>query len=399
MAQRFVPSIASQSLGNAAHHSLPQKLGLCASHGFRAVELFFADLESTAGSLPSSYRESPAGTTFSASTPWQEQLLAASSYISDLCRQLRLDIICLQPFMNYGGLTDRRKHAERIEELRFWIFLAQRLGTDLIQVPSSFLSHPECSGDFEVIAQDMREVADIGLRQNPVMRFCYEALAWGTQVDRWEQAWEIVTMVDRPNFGTCLDTFNLCGRVYADPASPNGINENAEEDMQRSVRMLREDLDPKKIFYVEVVDGERLDRPLDQHHPFHVDGQPSRMSWSRNARLFPFEERGYLPVVETLKAILSSGYEGYISFEFFSRTTNDESPTVPKEHAMRAQASWRQLSRTMGWDWDHEQMTATGEQKYHLAPQVGKQPVLDATRYAGTTPRSLTPATQLLQAH
>ena len=301
--------------------------------------------------------------------------------------------------MNYGGLTDRKKHAERIEEMRFWILLAQRLGTDLIQVPSSFLSDSECTSDLQVIAQDMREIADMGLQQAPVTRFCYEALAWGTQVDRWEQAWEIVKMVDRPNFGTCLDTFNLCGRVYADPASPNGVNENAEEDMQKSIKKLREELDPKKIFYVEVVDGERLDQPLNKHHPFHVDGQPSRMSWSRNARLFPFEQRGYLPVVETLKAILSSGYEGYVSFEFFSRTANDESSIVPEEHANRAQESWRQLSRTMGWDQDQPRVTAADEQNYDLAPQTKTPELFPPTRYEGATPRSLAPATPLLQAH
>ena len=398
MAQKFIPAIASQSLGNAAHHALPQKLTLCATHGFKAVELFYEDLESTARSLSSSYSHSPAGTTFSASTVWQEQLLAASTYIADLCRQLRLEILCLQPFKNYGGIVDRRKHSERIEEMRFWILLAKRLDTDLIQVPSSFLPQSECSNELEVIARDMKEIADLGLQQTPVIRFCYEALAWGTQVDHWEQAWEVVQMVDRPNFGTCLDTFNLCGRVYADPASPDGINKNAERDMQSSIKLLRESLDPKKIFYVEVVDGERLDQPLDEQHPFHVDGQLPRMSWSRNARLFPFEAKGYLPVIETLEAILSSGFTGYISFEFFSRTANDPNPKVPEEHAKRAQDSWRLLRERMGW-YKPSSGASTPANSFELTSQTKGQSLLPTKRYEAATPRSLTPATPLLEAH
>jgi 4-hydroxyphenylpyruvate dioxygenase len=401
MACRFIPGIATQSLGNAAHHCLPKKLSLSASHGFQGIELFFEDLESTARSLPSSYPPGLAGSTFSGSTPWQEQLLAAATYVSDLCEQLRLEIICLQPFMHYGGIIDRERHAQRIEEMRFWILLAQRLGTDLIQVPSSFLSESECTRDVEVVARDMREIADLGLQQTPPIRFCYEALAWGTQVDLWDQAWQVVKLVDRPNFGTCLDTFNLCGRVYADPASPNGINTNAERDMQRSFKRLREELDPKKVFYVEAVDGERLDQPLNEQHPWHVDGQPPRMTWSRNARLFPLEKKGYLPVIETLQAILDTGYEGYISFEFFSRTANDPHPAVPEQHAKRAQESWRKLSEKMGWDQADEPASELSKQDAHYQlssqPQPkGQQPLLSPTIYEAATPRV---RTSMLEAH
>ena len=367
MVHRYIPSIASQSLGNAAHHDLTHKLELCSTYGFEAIELFYEDLESTAQSLPSSYPAHPAGTTFSNSSTWQEQLLSAATYIADLCRQLRLDIICLQPFKNYEGLIDRKRHAERIEEIKFWILLAQRLGTDLIQVPSSFLPASECTGDLNVITRDMRELADLGLQQSPPIRFCYEALAFGTHINLWEQAWQVVKMVDRPNFGTCLDTFNLCGGCYADPASPSGLVENAAEIMQRSIRMLREELDVTKIFYIEVVDGERLEKPLNENHPFYVEGQVPRMSWSRNARLFPFEERGYLPIVETLQAILSTGFTGYVSFEFFSRTANDPSSSVPEEHAKRAQISWQRMSERMGWGSE-----PSSSQNYELSSQRSK---------------------------
>lgn len=77
-----------------------------------------------------------------------------------------------------------------------------------------------------------------------------------------------------------------------------------------------------KVFYVQIVDAERLDNPLLDGHEYHVASQPPRMSWSRNCRLFAFEtERGgYLPVVDIAKIIFQRlGYDGWMSLELFSR--------------------------------------------------------------------------------
>ena len=350
MTQKYVPAIASQSVGRAAHHKLEEKLTLCAQYGFKAVEIFYEDLQGVARSLPSFYAAKSAGSTFTNSTTWQEQQLAAAAYIHELCQRGDLEVLCLQPFMNYEGLRDRSKHQSRIEELRFWILLAKRLHTDLIQIPSNYLPESECTEDRRTVVADLQEVADLGLQQSPIVRFAYEALCWGTHIDLWNRAWDIVNEVDRPNFGTCLDTFNLAGRVYADPASPSGRNANAERDIQESIQKLRTRLDPSKVFYVEACDGERLDAPLVQGHPWYNPEQLARMSWSRNARLFPLEERGYLPVCEVLQAICDAGYQGYIAFEFFSRTVNAPDPSVPLEHAKRAQISWQRLEEKMGWN-------------------------------------------------
>lgn len=350
MAARFVPTIASQSLGRTGHHSLEDRLKACAKYGFEAIELFYEDLEGVAGALPSSHPPAPAGTSFSGSTTAQEQQLAAADYVHDLCTRHGLEILCLQPFMHYDGLLDLSEHRVRLRELHFWIMLAKRLHTDLIQIPSTFLPKSKCTGDRGRIIADLREVADIGLRCSPSIRFAYEALCWGTHVDRWDVAWDIVEAVDRPNFGTCLDTFNLAGRVYADPAAESGLTEDAHEATQQSIDKLRRKLDLSKVFYVEVCDGERLDAPIRPGHDWYVVDQPARMSWSRNARLFPFEEKGYLPALEILKAICDTGYVGHISFELFSRTANAADESVPEDHARRAQTSWRRLVEYMGWE-------------------------------------------------
>ena len=254
--------------------------------------------------------------------------------------------------MHYDGLVSPLEHETRIDKLKLWFLLAKRLDTDLIQIPSNFLPASQCTADRARIVADLQEAADLGRRQQPVIRFAYEALCFGTHVEFWEQAWEIVEAVDRVNFGTCLDTFNIAGRVWGDPEREDGKVEGADKALRLSLERLSK-VDVRKVFYVEVVDAERLRVPLRQGHEWWVAGQKARMSWSRNARLFPFETAsrgGYLPVLEILKVITDElGYTGYISFEFFSRTMDQVGEHVPEEHARRAEVSWEKLVEYMGW--------------------------------------------------
>jgi 4-hydroxyphenylpyruvate dioxygenase len=350
---RHLPAISSMSLGRAAHHTLESKLTAASTHGFCAIELFYEDLEYVARSLPSSYPASPAGTSFPNSSSWDEAQIAAASYIGSLCKQHSLEVLCLQPLMHYDGLLCAREHKERIEKVKLWFLLAKRLNTDLIQIPSNFLPESQCTSDRARIVADLQEVADLGLQQEPVIRFAYEALCWGTHVEFWEQAWEIVNAVGRANFGTCLDTFNIAGRVWGDPEAEDGKTVGADEALRLSLERLRK-VDVTKVFYVEVVDAERMRKPLREGHEWRVEGQKPRMSWSRNARLFPFETEsrgGYLPVLEIFEVITKEvGYTGYVSFELFSRTMTEAGDHVPEEHARRGEASWGKLVEYMGWN-------------------------------------------------
>ena len=102
---------------------------------------------------------------------------------------------------------------------------------------------------------------------------------------------------------------------------------------------------------MQVVDAERLWNSLTPEHSIHVNGQPPRISWWRNARLFAFEKKGYLPVVDVLKAITDdegSGYKGWISPGLSSRTMADPRPNCPREHT-RGRESWENLVAIMGW--------------------------------------------------
>ncbi|KAE8828671.1 hypothetical protein CFE70_007947 [Pyrenophora teres f. teres 0-1] len=325
------PAISSMSLGRCyAGHSLEHKLSMAAKHGLEGIELFYEDLVDHAGS------DSPAG------------LLAGAALVRDLCSSLSLEIVCLQPFMHYEGLLDRQRHAERIEEMKLWMKLAHVLGTDLIQVPSSFLSPDQLSFDIDLIVSDLQEVAELGLQQTPIIRFAYESLSWGTVVDRWELCWDIVSRVNQPNFGICLDSFNILGRIYADPTSETGMVQGAEKEVRDSIGRLVDRIKPhrEKIFFIQIVDAERLAQPLLPGHPFYNAKQPARMSWSRNCRLFYGEtERGaYLPVKDVAHAIIKQiGFDGWVSMELFNRVMNSTDGAIVEELAERAGAAWKKM--------------------------------------------------------
>lgn len=330
-------AIPTMSLGRAWHHQLPHKLDTISREHFSGVEIFYEDLEYHAKALPGGISDS--------------NLLLAASEIRKLCDERHLEIIALQPFMFYEGLTDKTEHAKRIEKLALWFQIVKKLGTVTIQIPSNFLAEG-ITGDHDLLVSDMRELADLGSQQTPVVRFVYENLCWGKYVSHWEHAWDIVSAVDRPNFGICLDTFNIAGGVWADPSRPDGKVVNADEKLRESLKRMKERVDVNKVFYVQVVDAERLSDPIVPGHAYYIEDQDSRMGWSRNARVLPFEEPGYLPWMDVLKAITEPdglNFKGWISFELFSRTMSEADASVPSQHAKRMVTSKQKLVDAMGW--------------------------------------------------
>ena len=332
------------SLGLAhAGHSLEHRLDVVQRHGYKGIELSYDDLFGLA-------KQRYAATDGFSLEPSVEDQLVAAQEIHDMCGLRGLEIISLQPFRHYEGLVDRHEHNRRVEELRLWICLAHELGTDLILIPSSFLPAAQVTADVELIAASLREAADIGLQQSPPIRFAYEGLSWGTRVNTWEQSWEVVQMVNHPNLGICLDTFNMAGRIFADPTLPTGKLPGAEGEVRRSMARLAADVDVRKIFYIQVVDGAKLRNPLVKGHLFYDPNQPARMSWSRNCRLFYGEgDRGaYLPIYEIVSVIFHQlGYDGWVSLELFNRRMEDPDEQVPEELARRGVISWNKLARDM----------------------------------------------------
>jgi len=156
--------------------------------------------------------------------------------------------------------------------------------------------------------------------------------------------------VDRANFGICLDTFNIAGRIWGDPSSSSGKTTDADEALRESMQRLVEEVDVRKVFYIQVVDAERMTSPLVEGHPFYVEDQPARMSWSRNARTFLYEEdRGaYLPAEMVARVLIEQlGFEGFVSMELFSRSLAEAGDDVPEAHARRGMAAWHKFQHRL----------------------------------------------------
>ena len=337
----FKPAISSMSLGRAWVHKLLPKLDAAVANGLKGIEVFYEDLEHLAREQNSLDKTS--------TTPLSDQmLLKAARTIKKWCDERDIVVIGLQPFSLYEGLLDRTEHAKHIEKMKVWLQLAKALGSDIIQIPANFLPAEQITGDLNIVVKDLQEVADMGAKESPVIRFAYENLCWSTYFDTWEKVWDVVERVNRPNFGICLDTFNIAGRVYADPASSSGCTPNGPADLAASLRNMAKSIDVKKVFFIQVVDAEKMRMPLVEGHAFYDKDQPTRMSWSRNARLFYGEksEGGYLPVEDVLKTIIVElEYKGWVSMELFSRTMDDPDEKVPMQHAKRAAVSWEKVQK------------------------------------------------------
>lgn len=341
-----MPAITTVSLGSCNFHSITDKIDEAARNGFHAIELFIDDLESLARAN---------STTPANSAPSRDDVLAAARQIRQQCDKLGVTILNLQPLRFYEGLVDREKRNHILDEIiPTWIDAVKILGADTILVPSNFLppnsetNVPQTVGDFNIIVDDLRELAARGAEHEPPIKFAYEALAWGTHVNTWEKSWEIVQAVDRSNLGIALDTFNIAGAIYADPTTEDGcVTHTAEADLRNSLNRMASIIDIKKLFIVQVADGERLSEPLLPGHPLYVAGQPSRLTWSRNCRLFPceYDRGGFLPVNSIIQAILDLGWTGYFAYEVFSRSLADSDPRTPARHAERAKRSWQLLSQ------------------------------------------------------
>ncbi|KAJ5160927.1 uncharacterized protein N7482_007931 [Penicillium canariense] len=332
---RWMPAIATVSLGAAHLHSLTAKIEAAVRSGQKGLELFHDDLAHFAKTQRChTCDEAPARTD-------RDYEIDAAHAIRDLCAERGLRILALQPFRHYEGLIDPDQHAQRIDELKHWVQLSKILGDDLfILIPSSFLDPSEITGDRDRLVADLAQAADVAF---PI-RIAYEALAWGTYVNTWEDCWDIVRRANRPNLGICLDTFNIAARVWADPTSATGrLPADADAQLQASMDRLVQEVELDRVMMVQLADGERVDPQT----PFlHAEGMHKLLAWSRNARLFPCEEErgGYLPIREVADACLNGlGYTGWVSMEVFSRTTGEDKPSVPGEHAERAARSWQRI--------------------------------------------------------
>ncbi|MFD0981871.1 bifunctional sugar phosphate isomerase/epimerase/4-hydroxyphenylpyruvate dioxygenase family protein [Tropicimonas aquimaris] len=197
--------------------------------------------------------------------------------IGEMVRDHGLKIDLFQPVRDFEGLPEplRAKAFDRIER-RF--DLMEELGTDLLLVSSS--THADCLGGVDRFAADFAELGERAAARG--LRIGYEARSWARFVSDYRDAWEVVRRADHPAVGLILDSFHTLAKKV-DPAG---------------IRAIPGD----RIFHVQLSDAPMIAMDLEY--------------MSRHFRVMPGE--GDLPVLEFLRAVSVTGYDGPFSLEILN---------------------------------------------------------------------------------
>ncbi|KAJ6463139.1 xylose isomerase-like protein [Mycena vitilis] len=335
------PSFSIYTLSLGKHIDLSLRLKTAAEVGFTHIELDTDDWYAYA----ESYRRAQG-----LDIQEDHHTFAAHALATQLS-VLGLKVLCIQPFRHFEGLLDADAREHRIAEALGLFRAMVILETDLFMIPSSFLAAHLISPDRDTIAFDLRTLADLAYSVSPKLRVGYEALAWGTYINTWQQAWDVVQRVGRSNFGLVLDSFNFLGRVYADPTHPSGVLATASSELRLSLAELVATVPPSRIFLLQIADGARVSPSFDKTAPLPL------LAWSRTSRLFPGEHnRGaYLPVVAFMEAVVGRlGFTGTWSLEYFNADLDRRSDPagVARELAQRGMSSLL---------WLHEMLNKSGK--------------------------------------
>lgn len=248
--------------------TLDDKLVAAAHAGFDGIELFEPDLIA------------------STSSPAE---------IRSRCAELGLQIVLYQPFRDLDS-TDPEQFERNLVRLDRKFDVMADLGVDLILVCSN--ASADAVADMDLLATQLRAAGDVASRRG--VRIAYEALAWGREVDLWQQSWEAVRRADHPAVGLCLDSFHILSRSST-------IDDVA-------------DVPGEKIFFLQLADAPHKDMDV--------------LQWSRHYRLFPGE--GAFDLVGFTGAVLAAGYEGPLSLEVFNDVFRQSSPVRTAIDAVRS---------------------------------------------------------------
>ncbi len=205
--------------------------------------------------------------------------------VGRIVRDYGLEITLFQPFRDFEGMPEplRTRTFDRAERK---FDLMQEMGTDLVLVCSNVSS--AAIGGLDRAAADFHELGERAGKRG--LRVGYEALAWGRHINDHRDAWEIVRRADHPNIGLILDSFHTLSRK---------IDVN-------SIRSIPKE----KIFIIQLADAPLIDMDL--------------LYWSRHFRNMPGE--GDLPVLDFMRAVAATGYDGYLSLEIFNDQFRGGSP-------------------------------------------------------------------------
>ncbi|KAK1967039.1 xylose isomerase-like TIM barrel [Colletotrichum sublineola] len=308
-------AFASCSIG-LPHHTLEQKLDAIAAAGFNGIELSFPDLQSFAT------RHLKRG---EIADDDYASLCEAGKLVRELCERKKLQIMVLQPFANFEGWPKGSKEREdAFARAKGWMEIMSAVGTDMLQVGSS--DAPDMASSVGARVADLAELADLLATRG--FRVAYENWCWATHAPTWKDVWKIVQLANRPNLGLCLDTFQSAGGEWGDPTTASGRIETGglgERELKMayeiSLQELAKTVPPEKVYFLQISDAYKVDPPL-ENKPDESGLRP-RGRWSHDYRPLPYDG-GYLPILQFLEAVMSTGFRGWLSVEVFDGKFEDK---------------------------------------------------------------------------
>ena len=211
---------------------------------------------------------------------FEPDLISSPDLPADIAKKaadLGLTVDLYQPFRDADS-DDPDQFARNLVRAERKFDVMEQLGCDLLLVCSSPLAGAVREDD--MLIEQMATLAERAHRRG--LRLAYEALAWGSHVDTYRHAWNIVRQVDHPALGTCLDSFHILSRGD----DPSGIREIPGE----------------KIFFLQLADAPHLVMDV--------------LQWSRHHRCFPGQ--GNFDLATFGADVVASGYTGPWSLEIFN---------------------------------------------------------------------------------
>ncbi|KAF1987737.1 xylose isomerase-like protein [Aulographum hederae CBS 113979] len=306
--QTIQKCFASCSIGCKPSDTLPKRIEALSSAGFEGIELAMPNLMAFASEIlghdvgPYDY----------------DDLCAAAIEVKKLCASKKMTILVLQPFSNFEGWTEGSEEREdAFRRAKGWIRIMRACGTDLLQVGSSDSPASKIGTDRNRFVSDLQELAGLLAEHN--LRLAYENWCWSSHAPGWRDVWDIVQKVGRSNVGLCLDTFQTAGGEWADPTTESGLIEDVSRDelektFNKSLEDLSATIPADKIFFLQISDAYKVDPPFSKEPD--ESGTMPRGRWSHDFRPLPYNG-GYLPVVEVARAVLRTGFRGWLSMEVF----------------------------------------------------------------------------------
>ncbi|KAK4943591.1 hypothetical protein LTR10_016886 [Elasticomyces elasticus] len=306
--QKIPICYASCSIGHNDKHTLPEKLKAIAGAGFDAIELSMPDILTYGQQISETKKE--------IDPKDYATLRSVAQKIGELCKKEGLKILILQPFANFEGWPKGSpERDDAFDRAKGWMSIMEATGTDMMQIGSS--DAEGISSSFDYLASDLAELADIFAEKG--FRIAYENWCWATHAPTWKDVWEIVKKADRPNLGLCLDTFQSAGGEWGSPMTKSGLIEDVDKSeldkrWKASCEELAKTVPAEKIFFLQISDAYKMDPPLEDKPD--ESGLRPRGQWSHDYRPVPYNG-GYLPVEDFTKAVLATGFRGWLSMEVF----------------------------------------------------------------------------------